>query len=99
MEVMADFDKAWPIFATIASAIVAFAGVVQTALSIAKSRYELRKLRVEDEKFRAERARQKTRTEAVLLCIGALALLLLARFGAARAGTGGLGRIMPQLNG
>jgi len=34
-------------------------------LSIAKSRYELRKLRVEDEKYRAVIARQKARREGI----------------------------------
>src|SRR6266567_4248575 len=62
---MADFGKAWPLLTTVASAVVGIAILVQTGFSIAKSRYELRKLRVEDEKFRAKIARQKARIEEI----------------------------------
>jgi len=65
MYVMPDFSKAWPLATTIASAVVIVAGLVQTGFSIATSRYELRKLRVEDEKYRSAIARQKTRREEV----------------------------------
>jgi hypothetical protein len=64
---MPDFSKAWPLATTIASAVIVVAGLVQTGFSIAKSRYELRKLRVEDEKYRSTIARQKTRREGVKL--------------------------------
>src|SRR5438045_2913503 len=62
---MPDFNKAWPLATTIAGAVVVVAGLVQTGFSIAKSRYELRKLRVEDKKYRSALARQKTCREGV----------------------------------
>jgi hypothetical protein len=62
---MADFGKAWPLLTTVASAVVGIAVLVQTGFSIAKSRYELRKLRVEDEKYRAKIGRQEARVEEI----------------------------------
>jgi hypothetical protein len=65
MRAMADFGKAWPLLTAVGSAIAGIAVLVQTGFSIAKSRYELRKLRVEDVKYRAKIAREKARIEGI----------------------------------
>jgi hypothetical protein len=61
--------NAWPTVATISAVIVGLAAFVQTTLSILKSRYELKKLRADDEKLRKKRSTryQELKDEGLLL--------------------------------
>ena len=67
---MSGLFTAWHVVVVVAAAIASLAVFIQTVLSILKSRYELRKLRAEDEKVFARSRGEKGRTAQVARMYG-----------------------------